>query len=254
MLDTIHNLATVSNRLLSVLPKEEFVQFQPHLKTCSFKLGQIIYNEGDPINNVYFPKYGMISLLSMTQSGNTVEVGYTSEEGMVGLPIILGRNEMPYQAMAQSKVECLYVETEVIIKLFSELKVFHDVTLRYVFALMKQLSQTGVCNHFHTIETRLCRWLLIMSNNSKSDTMQLTQEFLAHMLGVQRTSIGFVAGALQTAGIIRYQRGKLEILDIERLKECACECYDIVEEEYNKYLNPYQQKKSTEKINVFYVG
>ncbi|MEK7723510.1 MAG: Crp/Fnr family transcriptional regulator [Acidobacteriota bacterium] len=240
MLDAVHNLSNVSNRLLSVLPKEEFVLIQPHLKTCNFRLGQIIYNEGDAINNVYFPQYGMISLLSVTQSGHAVEVGYTSEEGMLGLPIILGRNELPYQAMAQSKVECLYVESEIIVKLFGELKIFHDVVLRYVFALMKQLSQTGVCNHFHTIETRLCRWLLIMRQNAKSDTMQLTQEFLSHMLGVQRTSIGFVAGALQTAGIIRYRRGKLEILDIERLEECACECYHIVEEEYNKYLYPYQ--------------
>ncbi len=237
MLDSIHNLSTVTNKILSFLPKEEFSVIQPHLKACNFKLGQIIYNEGDSINNVYFPQYGMISLLSMTQNGNTVEVAYTSEEGMLGLPIILGRNEMPYQAMAQSKVECLYVEAEIIAKLFDELKVFHDVGLRYVFAMMKQLSQTGVCNHFHTIETRLCRWLLIMRENSKSDKMQLTQEFLSHMLGVQRTSIGFVAGTLQKAGIIRYTRGTLEILDIERLQECACECYHIVEEEYRKYLH-----------------
>jgi len=243
MLDTQYNLSTVSNRLLSALPKEEFVLIQPHLKICSFRLGQIIYNEGDAINNIYFPKYGMISLLSVTQNGHAVEVGYTSDEGMLGLPIILGRNEMPYQAMAQSKVECFYVEAEIIVQLFGELKVFHNIVLRYVFALMKQLSQTGVCNHFHTIETRLCRWLLIMRQNAKSDTMQLTQEFLSHMLGVQRTSIGFVAGALQTAGIIRYRRGKLEILDIERLEECACECYHIVEDEYNKYLHPNPQKK-----------
>lgn len=243
MLDTVHNLSTVSNKLLGVLPKEEFVLIQPHLKTCNFRLGHIIYNEGDSINNVYFPNYGMISLLSMMQDGHTVEVAYTSEEGMLGLPIILGRNEMPYQAMAQSKVECLYVEAEIIVKLFGELKVFHDVVLRYVFAVMKQLSQTGVCNHFHSIESRLCRWLLIMRENAKSDTMQLTQEFLSHMLGVQRTSIGFVAGTLQTAGIIRYRRGRLEILDVERLEECVCECYHIVEEEYDKYLRPYQQKK-----------
>lgn len=237
MKDSQYIHTSVKNRLLSALPKEEFQRLQPHLRSCFFKLGQIIYNEGDSINNIYFPKYGMISLLSMTQNGHTVEVAYTSEEGMVGLPIILGRNEMPYQAMAQSKVECFYIEAEIVVKLFGELKTFHDVVLRYVFAMMKQLSQTGVCNHFHSIETRLCRWLLIMRENSKSDTMQLTQEFLSHMLGVQRTSIGFVAGALQNAGIIRYRRGKLEILDLERLQECACECYHIVEDEYNKYLH-----------------
>src|SRR4051794_5649673 len=215
MLDSVHTLTTVNNKLLSALPKAEFELIQPHLKTCSFRLGQIIYQEGDSIGNVYFPKYGMVSLLSMTEDGHTIEVAYTSDEGIVGLPVFLGRDEMPYQAMAQSKVECLYVDSETIVKLFKELRVFNQATMRYVFALMKQLSQTGVCNHFHTIETRLCRWLLIMRQNSKSDIMQLTQEFLSHMLGVQRTSIGFVAGALQTAGIIRYSRGKLEILDLE---------------------------------------
>jgi CRP-like cAMP-binding protein len=236
MLDSTHNITSVTNRVLASLPKEEFALIQPHLKTCFFKLGQVIYHEGDTINYIYFPKYGMISLLSMTENGNTVEVAYTSQEGILGLPIILGRNEMPYQALAQSKVECLYVEAEIIVKLFGELKVFHDLVLRYVFALMKQLSQTGVCNHFHTVETRLCRWLLIMSENSKSNTLQLTQEFLSHMLGVQRTSVGFVAGALQNAGIIRYTRGKLEIIDIERLKDCVCECYHVVDDEYKRYL------------------
>jgi len=242
MLDSVHTLTTVNNKLLSALPKAEFELIQPHLKTCSFRLGQIIYQEGDSIGNVYFPKYGMVSLLSMTEDGHTIEVAYTSDEGIVGLPVFLGRNEMPYQAMAQSKVECLYVDSETALKLFKELRVFNQATLRYVFALMKQLSQTGVCNHFHTIETRLCRWLLIMRQNSKSDIMQLTQEFLSHMLGVQRTSIGFVAGALQNAGIIRYSRGKLEILDLERLEQCACECYHIVEDEYEKYLHPYRNK------------
>jgi CRP-like cAMP-binding protein len=237
MLDSTHNMSSVGNRVLASLPREEFALIQPHLKTCFFKLGHVIYHEGDSINYVYFPKHGMISLLSMTEDGNTVEIAYTSQEGIVGLPIILGRNEMPYQALVQSKVECLYVEAETIVKLFGELKVFHDIVLRYVFALMKQLSQTGVCNHFHTVETRLCRWLLIMSNNSKSDTLQLTQEFLSHMLGVQRTSVGAVAGALQDAGIIRYSRGKLDIINPERLKECVCECYHIVEEEYTRYLH-----------------
>jgi CRP-like cAMP-binding protein len=230
-----------TNRILSVLPKEEFKVIQPHLKVCFFKLGQIIYNEGDSISRVLFPNYGMISLLSVTENGNAVEVAYTSEEGMVGLPLILGRNEMPYQAMAQSKVECLSINKEIILKCFHELPTLRNILLRYVFALMKQLSQTGVCNHYHKIETRLCRWLLIMRENSKSDTMYLTQEFLSHMLGVQRSSIGLVAGTLQNAGIIKYNRGKMTVSDIERLKECVCECYHIVEEEYNMYLSPFKK-------------
>ena len=242
MPDSAHNNLKTSNRLLNALPSEEFDKIRPYLKLAQFKLSQIIYQEGDSIDKIYFPNYGMISLLSMTQSGNTVEIAYTSEEGVLGLPILLGRNEMPYQAMAQSKVECLFADSKTIVKLFGDLPIFRELVLRYVFALMKQLSQTGVCNHFHPLENRLCRWLLIMRENSRSDVMHLTQEFLSHMLGVQRTSVGFVAGALQTAGIIKYRRGKLEILDMERLRDCACECYAIVEEKYSRYLKPYQKK------------
>jgi CRP-like cAMP-binding protein len=111
--------------------------------------------------------------------------------------------------------------------------VFHDLILRYLYALIKQIAQTSVCNHFHTIEERLCRWLAVMCERSQSDRLALTQEFLAHMLGVQRTSIGLIATSLQNVGIIKYSRGIVEVRDADRLRKSACECYNIVNGEYD---------------------
>lgn len=227
---------TAKNRLLVVLPPDIFKNMLPHFEAVSFVPGDILFQSGDKIRHVYFPLNGMISLLSVTEQGQTIEIGYTSHEGMIGLPIVLGRKEMPYQAMAQANTDCLRIEAKYAVEHFCRGGEFHDVLLRYVSALMKQLSQTGVCNHFHTIEARLCRWLLVMFGHSDSNVLNLTQEFLSHMLGVQRTSVGLVAGTLQSAGIIRYSRGKIELLDRKKMEAWACECYFIVKDEYDHFL------------------
>lgn len=227
----------IKNRLLATLPAEIYESLFPHFEKVSFVPGDILFQSGDKIRHVYFPGNGMISLLSVTEQGQTVEIGYTSYEGMVGLPIVLGRDEMPYQAMAQAKTDCLRIEARIIVSYFCHGDRFHDVLLRYVSALMKQLSQTGVCNHFHSIEARLCRWLLVMFEHSDSNILYITQEFLSHMLGVQRTSVGLVAGTLQSAGIIRYSRGRIELLDSDKMKAWACECYFIVKDEYDHFLD-----------------
>jgi CRP-like cAMP-binding protein len=137
----------------------------------------------------------------------------------------------------QVKADCLRIETKHILKLFRQCGVFHDVALRYLYVVVKQISQTCVCNHFHTIEARLCRWLTVMRERSDNKQLSLTQEFLSQMLGVQRTSIGMIAQSMQMAGIIRYRRGKIEIVDDERLKRAACECFRIVKEEQEKFVN-----------------
>lgn len=227
----------IKNRLLAALPVETYESLVPHFEEFSFVPGDILFQAGDKIRHVYFPGKGMISLLSVTEQGQTIELGYTSHEGMVGLPIVLGRDEMPYQAMAQADTDCLRIDSKIIVSCFRRGELFHDVLLRYVSALMKQISQTGVCNHFHTIEARLCRWLLVMFEHSDTTILHLTQEFLSHMLGVQRTSVGLVAGTLQSAGIIRYSRGKIELLDRNKMKAWACECYFIVKDEYDHFLD-----------------
>jgi CRP-like cAMP-binding protein len=236
MLDAPNLRLSVQNRLLSVLPEEEFDFLSPHLEVMSFPRGTSINQAGDDLTRCYFPNDGMISLLSVTEQGHAVEVGFIGSEGMLGLPIILGQNEMPYQALVQVKSDCLSVEPKYVRELFDRGGVFHDVALRFLYVMIRQVGQTCVCNHFHTIEARLCRWLTVMCERSDNNHLVLTQEFLAHMLGVQRTSIGLIANSLQHNGVIRYSRGKVEILRPDELKNLACECYSVVNDEYQKFL------------------
>jgi CRP-like cAMP-binding protein len=227
----------IKNRLLAALPDSELNLLQPHLELVTFAVGTIIHQAGDTIRHTYFPNSGMVSLLSVTEQGQTVEVGFTGSEGMVGLPVLLGQTEMPFQAMVQVKADCLRIDTKQILELFHRCGAFHDIALRYFYVVVKQISQTCVCNHFHPIEARLCRWLTIMRERSGGKHLTLTQEFLSQMLGVQRTSIGMIAQSMQMAGIIRYRRGKIEIVDDERLKNAACECFHIVKEEQERFIN-----------------
>ena len=232
MHDAVDSCLLVQNRLLSALPAAELEFLRPFLVPIRFKPGHVVAQPGDAMRLCYFPCGGMISLLSMTESGGFVEVGYTGREGMLGFSAILGKNEMPYQALVQGDTECLAADMEAVTALFKHCGPFHDFLLRYFYALHKQIAQTCVCNHFHTIEARLCRWLTVMCERSGNRHLSLTHEFLAHMLGVQRTSIGLIANSMQRAGIIRYSRGRVEIVDFERLVASACECFFIVRKEY----------------------
>lgn len=232
MHDATETRLLTDNRLLSAVPAAELDFLRPHLRSAFFKAGTLLAESGDPIRQCFFPNRGMISLLAVTEQGSTVEVGYTGREGMLGMASILGKNEMPYQALVQADADCLVADSAAVYTLFRQGGVFHDLLLRYLYALLRQFSQTCVCNHFHTIEARLCRWLAVMCERSGNRHLTLTQEFLAHMLGVQRTSIGLIATSLQASGIISYRRGRVEIVDYERLTASACECLHIVNKEY----------------------
>jgi CRP-like cAMP-binding protein len=226
----------ISNRLLAVLPPDEFAFIQPHLKAASYEPGVMLARAGDTLRSCFFPNMGMVSLLCVTEQGRSVETGYAGFEGMIGVSVILGKNEMPYDALVQANTDGFAVDAKVVLELFSRGGVFHDATLRFAYVILKQMAQTCVCNHFHTIESRLCRWLAIMCERSNNRHLKLTQEFLAHMLGVQRTSIGMIANSIQKTGAIRYARGRVEIIDLERIRASACDCYRIVREEQEKYL------------------
>src|SRR3954468_20109427 len=220
------------NRLLSALPEAEIDFLRPHLERANLAVGTILVNPGDEIKQCFFPVKGMISLLSVTEQGETIEVAYVGHEGIAGLGAALNGQESLYQMLVQAETECFAADAEVVKELFETGPVFRALLLRYIYALLKQMSQTCLCNHFHTIETRLCRWLTVMSERSGNKRLSLTQEFLANMLGVQRTSIGLIAHNMQSEGIIRYSRGRLEVIDIDRLRASACECYRIVNAEY----------------------
>ena len=237
MFDTSDARLSLRNRLLLSLPAREIDFLKSHLEPVKLSIGDIIFQAGDTIRHVYFPENGMISLLSVTEQGQAIEVGYTGYEGLVGITLLFERNEMPYQALTQAPTEALRVESKIITELFKQRGDFHNITLRYFYVILRQISQTCICNHFHKIEARLCRWLTVMCERSENKNLVLTQEFIAHILGVQRTSIGMIAASLQSAGIIRYSRGKVEILNFERLKSAACECYEIVREEQRRFIS-----------------
>jgi CRP-like cAMP-binding protein len=223
---------SAGNRLLSALPEAEIGFLRPHLERTRPEIGTILANPGDGVKHCYFPVKGMISLLSVTEQGETIEVAYVGHEGIAGLGAALNGTEFLYQMLVQAETECFVADADIVKELFETGPVFRDLLLRYVYALLKQMSQTCLCNHFHTIEARLCRWLTVMCERSGNSRLTLTQEFLSHMLGVQRTSIGMIAGTMQTKGIIRYSRGKIDVKDLNRVRSAACECYRIVNAEY----------------------
>lgn len=244
----MHDVSTapsqIANRLLAILPPEEFAFLQSHLELVAFPNGHFVALAGDSLKKVYFPNSGMISLLAETHNGAAVEVGFTGVEGMVGTPLLFGKNAMPYQALVQSPSEGYVADIARVRQLFAMNGLFHDAVLRYAYLIIRQITQSAVCNHFHTIEARLCRWLTVMCERSGRTDLRLTHEFLAHMLGVQRTSVSSIAVELQRSGIINYRRGHIEIVDFDRLRASACECYRIMAAEYAE-LHPPMLKART---------
>ena len=230
----------IHNRLLSILPPAEFGMIQPHLELASFEPTTMLARAGEIVRTCFFPNSGMVSLLCVTEQGRSIEAGFTGYEGMVGLSVLLGNKEIPYDALVQAPTTGFAVNARIVRSLFDKGGVFHDSVLRFAYVILKQMSQTCVCNHFHTIEARLSRWLTVMCERSGDRQVRVTQEFLAHMLGVQRTSIGLVANSLQRSGSIKYARGRVEIVDLERLRASACDCYHIVRHEYDRFLEDYK--------------
>lgn len=213
------------NRLLANLPPEEYERLSPYLEPVRLTAGQILYDVGDIVRRAYFPKDGMLCLLSTTESGRTVEVGIIGNEGMAGISVILGSGAAPYQVMVQFPCNALRIRGDALRAEFNRGGRLQLLLLRFTHTLLTQIVRSAACNQFHTAEKRLCRWLLVSRDRVQTDTLHLTQESLSYMLGVPRTSVTAVAGALQRRGTITYRRGKIVILDRQRLRAASCECY-----------------------------
>ncbi len=226
----------ISNHLLSALPPEDFLSIARHMEPITMSIGTVFADYLDPIEHCYFPNNGMISLLSVLEDGSTCEVGYVGFEGVVGMSGLFGKNEMPYQALVQARSEGFRVPIDTVAELFRKSPVFHDISLRFTDVVLRQFAQTSACNRFHTAESRLCRWFSVMCERSGNCHLSLTQEFLAYMLGVQRTSIGTIAHSLQEDGLIKYSRGRIEVIDLEGLKSQACECFELIKHELKEFL------------------
>lgn len=228
---------SIENYLLAALPHGEYERLRTALKPIRIAQGTVIYDASDIISRAYFLIGGMASLLSITEDGSTIEIGVIGNEGMVGIPIILGFNTAPYQVVAQIVADALEIKTEALKEAFNRGEKLHDLLLRYTHVLLCQIAQTVVCNRFHTTEKRLCQWLLISRDRVHSATLPLTQEFIAQMLGIPRTHVTMTMANLQQKNLIRCTCGKITIINHQGLEAAACECYRIVKEEIESFLD-----------------
>ncbi len=227
----------IKNRLLSAIPREEYERLLPHLETVSLRFNQIIYAPNEPIQHVYFPNSGIISLVNLTEDGGTVEAATVGNEGMVGIPVLLGADKIVGQAVSQIVGDALRMKADVFKREVTPSSPLYNLLLRYTLALLNLISQSVACNRRHSVEERCCRWLLLCHDRVQSDQFYITQEFLSQMLGVRRSSVSVVAAILQKAGLIRYHRGKMTLLDPKGLEAASCECYRIVKDEFDRLLS-----------------
>lgn len=235
MTEARHNL--IQNRLLSALPSSEYDRLLPYLEPVSLANKRIIYAPNEPIKYVYFPNSGVVSLVNLTEDGGTVEAATVGNEGMVGIPVLLGADKMLGQAIAQIAGDAMRMKVDVFKREVPPGSLLHNLLLRYTQALINLISQSVACNCRHSVEERCCRWLLLCQDRVQSNQFFLTQEFLAQMLGVRRASVSVVASILQRAGLISYSRGQMTILNRQGLAAASCECYRIVKDEFDRLLS-----------------
>jgi CRP-like cAMP-binding protein len=216
------------NRLLGILSAEDFASLVPHLKDVRFEQGLTLQEAGDPIEQVYFPHNGMISLLAVMRDGNGIETATIGREGAVGVMAGLGSLRSASRAVMQVAGNVSQVSSARFRTIVAQSVAMRNLVVRYNDVQMALVQRTAGCNALHHVEQRLCRWLLQTRDRCESDAIPLTQEFLSEMLGVQRTSVTQTARALQEAGLIKYRRGRIDIIDREGLEKKSCECYETV--------------------------
>ena len=226
----------VGNKLLAAVSKEEYDRLLPHLEPVYLSLKQCLYEPNEPIEYAYFPITSVCSLLNVMKDGEAIEAATVGNEAMIGVPLLLGTTQMPMRAIAQIPGDALRMKAYVFQREVSWGCQLHTLLLRYTQTLMNQFAQTSACNRLHSVEQRCCRWLLMTRDRIQSDKFPLTHEFLSLMLGVRRASVSEVAATLQKAGLIRYHRGKVTILDSERLEAGSCECYGAIKQEIERLL------------------
>jgi CRP-like cAMP-binding protein len=227
----------VANRLLTMLPKEEYEHLLPNFEPVSFALGEVVYESGGQMDYIFFPTTAIISLLYMMENGSSAEMGVAGNEGLVGIALFMGGDTMPNRAVVQSAGDAVRLEADVLQEEFKRGGTFQRLLLRYTQALITQMSQTAVCNRLHTVEQQLCRWLLLSRDRLQSDELIMTQELIANMLGVRREGVTHAAQRLQETGLISYVRGHIKILDRSGLEATVCECYRVVKTEYDRLLS-----------------
>src|ERR1700722_6648515 len=221
-----------ANRLLSLLTPQDYERLRPHLQSVALDYKEPLYRADAPIEFVWFIETGVGSLVNTMGNGDAAEVGTIGNEGIVGLPLLLGDHRAPTEVYVQVPGAGLRMSAALFSRELEQSASMRTVMLRYAHAFFNQVAQSAACNQLHSLERRCCRWLLMTHDRMQSDEFLLTQEFLAMMLGVQRTGVSATAAALQRAGLIRYNRGKVTIMNREALQQKSCECYGISKMEF----------------------
>ncbi len=218
----------IENHLLAALPQQEYQRLQPDLKQVALVFGEVLYEVGEVIQNVYFPNQGIISLLSTVEDRSTLEVGIVGSEGMAGLPVFLGAKTSLNRALVQGAGTAMRLKAVVLRQQIRGNRPLSELLRRYTHSWLTQISQGAVCNRFHRVEERLARWLLMTHDRLRSEEFRLTQEFLSDMLGVRREGVVRAARILQQRNLIRYVRGHLQILNRAGLEAASCQCYTLM--------------------------
>jgi CRP-like cAMP-binding protein len=229
-------LAAVRNRILTGLPREKYSRLFSGLRPVTLNEREVLYYVEDNISSAYFINTGMASLMSITNEGNSIEVGNIGSEGMIGIPVLLRQDRTPHQIVVQVPGDALVVSADILKQEFEREGELKEQLLCYTHALATYMSQLGVCNHFHTVDKRLCRWLLISSYQVQSLSFHLTHESFSQVLGTGRTGVTMAAKKLQRLGLIEYSRGQITILDRARMEAISCDCYKITTEVFEHYL------------------
>jgi CRP-like cAMP-binding protein len=218
----------LDNILLAALPRDQFDRLLPNLSTVVMQQGVVLYESGDEVDQVYFPQYGMLSLLAVLRDGKAIETATVGREGVVGAMAGLGLYKSLVRVVVQLPVACSKIAATHFRTVAATSDPVRNLCIRYNEVLLSQARVTAACNALHSIEARFCRWLLQSADRAASDTINLTQELLAEMLGVRRTSVTEVASKVQAAGVISYSRGVIKILDRDALLRMSCECYETL--------------------------
>lgn len=233
MTDT-HDLP--QNKLIGILPKADYDRILPHLELIHLPAGKILCDSGEKLHFVYFPEDCIVSHLYITENGSTLEIAAIGNDGAVGIPLFTGGKSMLNQAVVQSEGYAYRIQRHQFMEEFNRYGTLFHVLLRYMQIYITQTAQTAVCNRFHSVDQRLCRWLLLSLDQFSSNELIMTQELISNILGVRREGVTEAAGKLQKAGLIQYSRGHITVIDRLGLEARVCECYHVVKQESDRLL------------------
>ena len=224
------------NQLLAALPEADYERLRVHLELVKLPLGMIVFESGGKLRHLYFPASGIVSLLYAMENGASTEIAVIGSEGVVGIALFMGGESTPSRAVVQSAGHGYRLKAAVLKSEFERGGPLQQLLLRYTQALIAQMTQTAVCNRHHAVDQQLCRWLLLSLDRLPTNELAMTQELIANMLGVRREGVTEAAGRLQAAGLIRYSRGHITVLDRPKLEARVCECYRVVRKEMDRLL------------------